>query len=283
QSIAGGLQESEVDVVLHDLASGPPPHAAGFDLVGIGYPVQYFRMPPPARAAISALGDLAGAEAFAFILHSTYPGAGIEGARRALRRAHARAAGVFSCYGEGLFLGYTRLGYMFSPGHPDAGDLWAAHEFGGGLPVALADERSSVRHRSRTHWVYALERAALAPWLMRHVYSRLFHVDRSLCTRCGKCARVCPTGNITWERGALPEWGRDCVACVTCVGVCPESAIRCPLDWPVFRPFLRYNVARAARDPSIEHVRVELKRGKVVRIDAARYAHEGGGCDERTD
>lgn len=270
-SIADGLRESGVEVSEHDLGGGSPEDVSGFDIIGIGCPVHYFRMPPPVSAAISDLKDAAGRSVFAFSLHSTYPGAGVNRARRVLHRLRTREIGVFSCPGEGRFLGYTRLGYLFSPGHPDDADMRAAYEFGRELPAAhLAVQRGEslavARSDPPTHWVYALERALVAPWLMRHVLSRMFRLDVVRCTRCGKCARVCPTGNIAWERGALPVWGRDCVACVTCAAVCPESAIACPLDWPVFRPFLRYNVRRAARDPEIEHVQVELRRGKVVRL-----------------
>lgn len=270
-SIAEGLRAAGADVVLHDLADGPPPEATRFDLVGIGFPVHWYRMPAPVQDAVRGLGDLSGRSAFVFTLNATYRGAARDRARAALRRAQAREAGVFSCRGEGRFLGYTRLGAQFSPGHPDDADLDAARGFGRSLPAAHGAARSGERASDApsdppTHWVYALERALVTPWLSRHVYSRFFRADAELCTRCGKCARICPTHNIAWERGRLPAWGRDCIVCLTCAEVCPEAAISCPIDWPVFQPFLRYNVARAGRDPEIEHARVELRRGKVTRL-----------------
>ncbi len=270
-SIAEGLRVSGLDVLEHDLREGRPPDAAEFDIIGVGFPVHWYRMPTPVRDALSALGGLSGRSAFVFVLSGTYRGAGLDRARSALRRACAREIGVFACRGEGRFLGYTRLGYQFSPGHPDDADLSAAYEFGRALPAAhRAAQRgepvSAVPHDQPTHWMYAVERALVSPWLARHLYSRFFRLDAIRCTRCGKCAHICPSHNIAWERGQLPVWGRDCVLCLTCAEVCPEAAIDCPIDWPVFRPFLRYNVRRAGRDPGIEHVRVELRRGKVVRL-----------------
>ncbi len=255
----------------HDLREDPAPDAREFDIVGIGFPVHWYRMPTPVRDGIAALGDLSGRSVFVFSLNATYRGAGLNRARSALRHAHGREIGVFACRGEGRFLGYTRLGYQFSPGHPDEGELAAAFEFGRGLPAsheaAHAEEPMALAPLDPpTHWMYALERAIVPSWLTRAVYSRFFMLDITRCSRCGKCAHVCPSHNIAWEKGQLPVWGRDCVLCLTCAEVCPEAAVSCPIDWAVARPFLRYNVARAARDPQLEHVRVELKRGRVTRV-----------------
>ncbi len=45
-----------------------------------------------------------------------------------------------------------------------------------------------------------------------------------VCTSCGLCARVCPTGTITMEDGR-PEWGNTCVQCTACIHRCPVRAI----------------------------------------------------------
>lgn len=270
-SIAEGLGASGADVVLHDLRAGAPSDPTGFDIVGVGSPVHWYRLPPPVREAVRGLGDLAGRSVFAFTLNATYRGAALDRLRAALRRAGGREIGVFSCRGEGRFLGYTRLGVQFSPGHPTDAELDAAFEFGRSLPAAHAaawcgEPAPETPPDPPTHWVYALERALVTPWSGHHIYSRFFRADPVRCTRCGKCARICPTRNIAWEKDRLPTWGRDCIVCLTCAEVCPEAAVRSPVDWPVFRPLLRYNVARAGRDPGIEHVRVELRRGKVMRL-----------------
>lgn len=274
-SIAAGLRASGADVLEHDLRGGPVPDAAQFDIVGVGFPTHWYRMPSPARDAINALGDLGGRSAFVFTLNGTHRGAALNTARSALRRAGASEIGVFTCRGEDRFLGYTRLGYEFFPGHPDGADLQAAFEFGRTLlPSAYATVQrgepvDTPPPDPPTHWMYALERSLITPWASRHVLSRFFRVDAARCARCGTCARVCPSHNITWEKGGLPAWGRECVFCLTCAEVCPEAAIGCPIDWAIFRPFLRYNVARASRDRALEYVRVELRRGRVVRVGAA--------------
>ena len=45
------------------------------------------------------------------------------------------------------------------------------------------------------------------------------------CVGCGKCARVCPAGNITVKDGR-PEFGEKCTGCLACYHRCPQKAIR---------------------------------------------------------
>ena len=58
----------------------------------------------------------------------------------------------------------------------------------------------------------------------RMITDRKFTVDADVCTRCGKCRKVCPVDNI---QGTPPEWihnGR-CTCCLACYHYCPVHAI----------------------------------------------------------
>lgn len=271
ESIAVGLREAGAEAVLHDLRQGAA-DAESFDIVGVGFPVHYFRAASPVAEAVRSFGRLDGHSGFVFTLHGTHRGIAQNQVRRLMRRQGATEIGVFSAYGDDRFLGYTRRGYEFSPDHPTAEELASALEFGLGLVAAHSSARrgESLPERAvdpRTPLIYALERLMFSPAMVRMIHSRAFRSDPHLCTRCGRCSRVCPSKNIAWQRGEQPTWGRNCIGCFACAEVCPNEAVHCALDWPVSRPFLAYNVRRSSCDPTVDHAKVVLRRGRIERID----------------
>jgi len=64
-----------------------------------------------------------------------------------------------------------------------------------------------------------------------------FAVDAGRCVRCGLCARMCPTGNITVDEAGV-RFGSDCLVCTRCYNLCPENAV---LIGPASRDTGRYN------------------------------------------
>lgn len=53
-------------------------------------------------------------------------------------------------------------------------------------------------------------------------------IDRSLCTHCGLCTRVCKSFTIVESSGTpqiLPDNGLGCIGCAQCLCVCPSGAI----------------------------------------------------------
>lgn len=53
-------------------------------------------------------------------------------------------------------------------------------------------------------------------------------VRRGLCTRCGTCVGVCPTGNIRIPDplgSSLPDSGEDCNSCGLCLAGCPGESV----------------------------------------------------------
>lgn len=71
-------------------------------------------------------------------------------------------------------------------------------------------------------------------WLWWQVYrrgvpdfrkaDRKFRADEK-CTGCGRCARVCPVGNIVLREGK-PVWGGACQQCFACFNWCPTEAMQ---------------------------------------------------------
>ena len=59
--------------------------------------------------------------------------------------------------------------------------------------------------------------------------------------------------------------GTKCLLCGSCELVCPKDAIRSVLDWPVFAPFMYYNIRRSKKN-GIPFVNVRHSGGKTVVI-----------------
>lgn len=55
------------------------------------------------------------------------------------------------------------------------------------------------------------------------VHAKKFHTTEA-CVSCGKCAAVCPLGNVRIENGK-PVWGDSCTHCMACISRCPKEAI----------------------------------------------------------
>lgn len=262
ERIAVGLRATGYRVDLCNLKDGRPPEAAGYDLLGVGSPVYYFRPPFKVMDYVNALPDLVGLPAFVFLMHGTYRWDAGNQLRRVLAGRGTREVGYLHCRGADYFLGYLKLGYLFSPDHPTPEELARAERFGqkvaaraAGKKCPRAEDDPSPEAR------YRLERLLVSRWLVRQLYSRLFRVDAKRCSGCGLCIKMCPTRNITEGKGGRPVWGRECLLCLTCERKCPKDAVTSPVSWPLFRPFLIYNVHHASHDPSLDYARVTHRRG----------------------
>ncbi len=272
EAIAAGLRAASYDVDLFNLRDGPPPEIRGYDLLGIGSPVYFYRVPFNVADYLRALPGLGGMPVFDFLLCGSHAFDTGSSLRKMLAERGGKHVGSFQCHGEAYFLGHLREGYLFSPDHPTADEVERATAFGVAVAEGVGKGASAgAVEQSRPPFVYRIERAMASRWLVENVYTRLFRVDPLLCTACGDCMAICPTKNITPNGRGHPVWGRNCLYCLSCEMKCPEDAIRSLVSRPVLRtlvrPLLRYNVGHWAREPGLDHVRVIHRKGRTERLE----------------
>jgi ferredoxin/flavodoxin len=271
EAIGAGLKRSGYDVDLWNLRNGRAPDPRSYQVFGVGSPIYYYHVPINVAYYINRLPRFDGIAGFVFIVHGTHRIDGANWLRRRLTRKGIREVGYFHCHGEAHVLPLLKEGYLFSPGHPLGSELQEATQFG-----ELVAERAAGKpytqdpYEPKPPFIYRLEKLLASRWLIEHYYSRLFRVDASKCTACGRCMEVCPTSNITRDAFDRPQWDRRCLECLSCEMTCPEEAISSALSRPfpggLLRPFFRYNVHRWVREGELDYVRVVHQRGEIHRI-----------------
>lgn len=70
---------------------------------------------------------------------------------------------------------------------------------------------------------YPSTQMILAPYYRWFIGAEKFYATDA-CIGCGKCAAVCPLGNIELKDGH-PVWGSACTHCMGCISLCPREAI----------------------------------------------------------
>jgi len=271
EAIARGLQGAGYEPHLRRIGHDAPRDPAGYDLVGVGAPVYYYRLPFIVTDYLRDLPDLADTPVFAFLLQGTYRFDAGNRLRRALARKGGHEVGYFNCRGAAHYLGHLKEGCLFSPDHPTEAELDAAAAFG----RAAAGYADSGTYDPRPEEpaapaLYRIERLLLGRWLIEHVYSRLFRVDPTRCTACAVCMETCPMKNIRKDAAGRPVWGRDCLFCMSCEMNCPEDAVSSFLSRPatrwLVRPFLKYHVRHWPGDTEIDCAPVVHERGETRRL-----------------
>ncbi len=89
--------------------------------------------------------------------------------------------------------------------------------------IAQQIEASARGDFSRHGAVAWLKSRVVYPWFMKGVSDEKFCATDA-CVGCGKCAKACPTGNITIDN-RRPHWHGNCLNCLACYHTCPLHAV----------------------------------------------------------
>lgn len=217
--VAEALRGGGLEVRMHRLEKGTPSPAEGAAL-GVAVTTACFSTYPFAWEALRRLPDGAGRSAFGISTMAGYSG-GLRGPLRALLEGKG-----YVPVGYAEFLMPTNYGNVEIPEEKNRARVAACRESAEKFARRLMDGAAEWRRGGPLSTLFdLLGRRSNGPWrLMRRMYP--LKVDDRKCIQCGRCVRLCPTGNIVMND--YPRFLDRCVVCQRCFAFCPTGAIHVP-------------------------------------------------------
>jgi flavodoxin/NAD-dependent dihydropyrimidine dehydrogenase PreA subunit len=229
ESICDGIVEAAGSCELVSLEDVVTEKLRGYDLVGLGCPVFYFKEPFNVRGFIHGLPDLVDSSWFVFCTHGSVMGPTLSNMSEGLKNKGIRVIGHYDSYSDGTlpFYPYPTL----TTGHPDELDLDQARAFGrevversrsiaSGEPVVVPKLKPAGEE-----WVKQSQDLTLE--FMAQVFPRL-RIDMDRCDQCNDCVENCPVDGIDVSEDP-PRIQEPCIYCWYCAKICPTLAIE--TDW----------------------------------------------------
>lgn len=262
-----GLKAGRYSVDLVKITGSNTADISGYDAVGIGFPVYVYRVPFAVTDFIKRLPALNGKPFFVFMLCGSIPGKSGTDARKMLLKKGGREIGFTKYKGYVRFYGYLKKGYLFSPDNPSKEELKDAYNFGRGLVPYIKDAESynPPPYDPGPMLLYRLERFLTIRPFVKYFYRFFYFVNKKKCSKCNICVKNCPVQCITLSEKGYPRFGSSCISCWYCETMCPAEAITSPIDWPVMKFLISFNIRFSKRDPSIKYVPAVLKKGKILK------------------
>jgi ferredoxin len=223
ENIAKGMQAGKIDMVDLTKRTRRNAHAFEKDIVIIGIPVYYGRVPEEVTACLAGFT----AKQTPVVLVVVYGNRAFDDAMKELYDISVKQG--FVPIAAGAFIGehsYSSSAYPIAQGRPDENDLQKARLFGEKV-------REKLLHLEFSEKADAIHVPGQFPYIepktlfmikeARKTVSFAPETDINLCTRCGKCIEVCPTGAVSTEEPYnTDKW--QCIICHACVKICSPGA-----------------------------------------------------------
>lgn len=230
----------------------------GYDLIGLGCPVYYFKEPFNVTDFIETLPSQGGRHWFVFCSHGSVMGQTLFSMTERLEKKGALVIGRHHTYADATVPFYPNP--TLTSGHPDEQDLEEALDFGKKIArcsrAVSAGNAGCIEKASPAPEEWARNEAAmLSRELLAQVMPRLT-INIETCDRCGVCRDACPVNGIDIE-AEPPRIQQPCVFCFHCAGICPTCSIEA--DWRMLVNMAPDNYARYRKSLNAAEERGEFR------------------------
>ena len=195
------------------------------EAVGFVFPTYSWGLPPVVGAFISRLQldgyTPDGNHCYAVVTCGDDVGLTDRILRRRLSRAGVRLDAAYSLTMPNNYV--CLPGFDTDPAALEASTLGSAHSRIATLAHRIGQPRQ-VTEVTRGSMAWLKSRVLNPLFGLALMSPRPFHSLQSRCTGCGKCARMCPLGNVSLS-GGRPQWGSRCTMCLACYHSCPAHAV----------------------------------------------------------
>jgi flavodoxin/ferredoxin len=229
EAIRDGITEVVGSCELVTLEDVDSERIGGYDLVGIGCPVFYYKEPLHVRDFIEGLPDLKDKRWFVFCTHGAVMGPTLNLMSERLQKKGVCVIGHHHSYADGTMPFYPHP--VLTTGHPDEVDVDQACVFGREVAersrrIAIG-ESVEIPELETTDEEWVTKSNELTPELIGKVFPAL-RIDMDLCDQCNQCVESCPVDGIDVSTDP-PRIQDPCIHCWYCAKICPTLAIEA--DW----------------------------------------------------
>jgi len=204
-----------------------------YDLIGIGFPVFYYKEPFNISDFIGSLPIMNNKQWFVFCSHGSVLGTTLISVTEQLEQKEIIVIGSHHTYSDASlpFYPYPTV----TTGHPDEQDLKEAVEFGKSIAECSINvakgNTDCIQTPSPVTVEWAKEQAAtLTRDFMDKAFPRLT-INTETCIQCGDCEDACPVDGIDIYESP-PKIQTPCIYCWNCAKICPTCSIE--TDWSGF-------------------------------------------------
>lgn len=248
ENIAEGLQAERINVMDCTKRSLRKETVFGDEVVIIGAPVYYGRLPEDFTACLNSFTG----RKTPVIVVVVYGNRAYDDALKELYDIAVKQG--FIPVAGGAFIGehsYSSSIYPIAQGRPDIDDEAKAREFGRIVKDKILSEESLeklVINNVPGNFPYVELKSLLQLKEDRKTDQYTPETDVYTCILCGKCAEVCPTGAVPEEEPTKTDrW--QCILCQACVKNCPTGARQMKNEKHVSKAKWLHDMCQTRREP----------------------------------